>query len=128
MTITKIPRSRRIKLLDLQIHFEKQACANCEFNAAKYHHRSCGGCPAFNQLRSIGNELLNGATKKDSQKPSEVALKLETFTPEMSIRLHREGWSNKKVAEYLNIGETTYRRWKHKNGLTMKYNRGGKND
>lgn len=119
--LKKLIRAKRVELLDRQKELDIQHCQQCTRN--RRTNNDCIGCEVFNELRSIGRELMNLSNgnfeivRKETKQVTKAIEESEKLTVEVYKELKEQGMSDTKISEQFNIPASTFYQWKKKNGL-----------
>ena len=124
MTTNRVRKVERMRLLHLQKRIEEENCMKCPF----YNKPStsyCLRCHSFSELNNIGNWLLNDTAIRKGR--MNIEIKAAEFGPMTANRLSvedyhtlkKEGKSDKKIIELLNVTVSSFKKWKADIGLAI---------
>jgi hypothetical protein len=128
MTITKVQRTDRLKLLFLQKRIEEEVCAKCP-NHNKVSQKECLSCHSFEELNNIGNWLLINTAKsrdrsvemiKKNNASPYAPMTLETLKIDEYKLMKSRGMIDQEIANQLGVSFKSFRVWKGKVGLVRR--------
>lgn len=128
--LKKLIRAKRVELLDRQKELDIQHCQQCSRD--RRTNNDCIGCEVFNELRSIGRELMNlsnGNFEIVRKETEPVATKttgteINGLTVEKYQELQKNGLSDIAIREQYEIkSNSQFHNWKKRNGLVKERGR-----
>ena len=112
---------QRLSLLQQIDALENKHCKVCV-------DKKCNSCKINEQLRDLGEHLLNETNNrrafkeiKEIQKQQQKEVKNPVLTVEVYKELKADGMSDRTVMEKFGMNNATFYDWKDENGLVQKY-------
>lgn len=110
----KMKKQIRLMLLKRQTELDKTHCKQCSKNTSKFTNATCEGCKVYDELKDIGDKLLNINNYTINEKGKIV---MATLTVERYNELKEKGYTDGKIMTEFGMSNATFYKWKNENGL-----------